>query len=56
MTIEVDITVLKKTQPEDAEWDGITFWEQEDLIKDNPNLSTAEEIDCECCCEDCSSE
>lgn len=37
------------------EWDGETLWEQEDLIKDNPNLSTAEEIDCECYCENCSS-
>jgi hypothetical protein len=35
------------------EWDGETLANQEELLKDNPSLASVEEIDCECCCEDC---
>lgn len=40
---------LKKAQGE--EWDGETFWKQEDLLKINPALADVEEIiekECEC--------
>ena len=35
---------LKKAQANEEEWDGITFWDQSDLLKIWPDLSKAEEM------------
>ena len=46
---------LKKAQGE--EWDGETFWKQEELLKIDPSLANAEEVnedcDCGCDCQEC---
>jgi hypothetical protein len=44
---------LKKAQAE--EWDGETFWKQEELLKINPSLANVEEVNenCDCGCQEC---
>ena len=35
---------LKKAQAEEGEWDGVTFWDQAELLKIWPDLSKAQEV------------
>jgi len=38
---------LKKAQAEEGDWDGITFWDQAELLKIWPDLAKAEEMEAE---------
>lgn len=38
---------LKKAQGQEEEWDGVTFWQQDELLKIWPELSKAEEVEME---------
>lgn len=42
-----DPKALKKAQAEEEDWDGITFWDQVELLKIYPELSKAQEVEME---------